>query len=101
MQTEIRIRSSWEVESKAQIFFQTSSFQSILRLRKIKLASQIMHQLLLRMTKTMKKKEAWFKNEEKHTKFRLQEFILMTSLNTIDCEDVNKTLGTDFLIVKN
>ncbi|CAA3023479.1 Hypothetical predicted protein [Olea europaea subsp. europaea] len=76
-----------------------SCFGSLLRLKDIKLASQVIHQLLLRKLRT-NKKEVWFKIGEKNTKFGLEEFILVTGLNAGDENDVDKTLGEECRIVK-
>ncbi|CAA3020587.1 Hypothetical predicted protein [Olea europaea subsp. europaea] len=76
-----------------------SCFGSLLRLKNIKLASQVIHQLLLRKIMT-NKKEVWFKIGEKNAKFGLEEFILVTGLNVGDDNDVDKTLGEECRIVK-
>ncbi|KAL2549640.1 uncharacterized protein Fot_11170 [Forsythia ovata] len=79
--------------------FETSCFGPLLKLRKIKLASQLVHQLLLRWMKT-KKEEAWFKIGNKRARFGLQEFVLVTGLNAGGCENVDKSGGADCRIVK-
>ncbi|KAL2506254.1 Ubiquitin-like protease domain-containing protein [Abeliophyllum distichum] len=80
--------------------FETSCFGPLLKLRKIKLASQLVHQLLMRSTKT-KKEEAWFKIGNKRARFGLQEFVFVTGLNATSSENVEKSGGTDCRIVKD
>ncbi|CAA3009417.1 Hypothetical predicted protein [Olea europaea subsp. europaea] len=72
-----------------------SCFGSLLRLRDIRLASQVIHQLLSRKMKTNKNGEVWFKIGDKRAKFGLEEFVLVTGLNVGDENDVDKTLWTD------
>ncbi|KAL2505382.1 Ubiquitin-like protease domain-containing protein [Abeliophyllum distichum] len=80
--------------------FETSCFGPLLKLRKIKLASQLVHQLLMRSMKT-KKEEAWFKIGNKRARFGLQEFVLVTGLNATSSENVEMSGGADCRIVKD
>ncbi|KAL2490568.1 Ubiquitin-like protease domain-containing protein [Abeliophyllum distichum] len=80
--------------------FETSCFGPLLKLRKIKLASQLVHQLLMRSMKT-KKEEAWFKIGNKRARFGLQEFVLVTGLNATSSEIVEMSGGADCRIVKD
>ncbi|KAL2466865.1 Ulp1 protease family protein [Abeliophyllum distichum] len=80
--------------------FETSCFGPLLKLRKLKLASQLVHQLLMRSIKT-KKEEAWFKIGNKRARFGLQEFVLVTSLNATSSENVENSGGADCRIVKD
>ncbi|KAL2465384.1 Ulp1 protease family protein [Abeliophyllum distichum] len=80
--------------------FETSCFGPLLKLRKIKLASQLVHQLLMRSMKT-KKEEAWFKIGNKRARFGLHEFVLVTGLNATSSENVEMSGGTDCRIVKD
>lgn len=64
----------------------------------MKLASQVVYQLLLRMTKITKKK-VWFKIDDKHARFGLEKFVVVTGLNASNCEDVDKILGAQCQIV--
>ncbi|KAL2454251.1 Ubiquitin-like protease domain-containing protein [Abeliophyllum distichum] len=80
--------------------FETSCFGPLLKLRKIKLASQLVHQLLMRSMKT-KKEEAWFKIGNKRARFGLQEFVLVTDLNATSSENVEMSRGADCRIVKD
>ncbi|CAA2949329.1 Hypothetical predicted protein [Olea europaea subsp. europaea] len=79
--------------------FSESCFGSLFRLKDIKLALQVIHQLLLRKIRT-NKKEVWFKIGEKNAKFGLEEFILVTGLNAGDDNDVHKTFREECRIVK-
>ncbi|KAL2498663.1 Ulp1 protease family protein [Abeliophyllum distichum] len=80
--------------------FETSCFGPLLKLRKINLASQLVHQLLMRSMKT-KKEEAWFKIGNKRARFGLQEFVLVTDLNATSSENVEMSGGADCRIVKD
>ncbi|KAL2517947.1 DUF1985 domain-containing protein [Abeliophyllum distichum] len=55
----------------------------------------------MRSTKTAKEEEAWFRIGNKHARFGLQEFVLVTGLNAGGFEDVYKSVGSHCLIVKD
>ncbi|CAI9764735.1 unnamed protein product [Fraxinus pennsylvanica] len=47
-----------------------------------------------------KKEEIWFKIGDKRARFGLEEFVLVTSLNAGNDDNVDKTLGAECQIVK-
>lgn len=76
-------------------------FRSLLRLRDIRLALQVVHQLLLQKMKTTKQEEIWFKNGDERARLGLEEFVLVIGLNVGDCNNMHKTLGTKCQIMKD
>ncbi|KAL6560687.1 hypothetical protein OROGR_004246 [Orobanche gracilis] len=89
-----------KLDKKCKEKLETSCFGSLLKLGRIKLASQIVHNLILRLAKNNTEKEAWFVIGNKLARFGLQEFVLVTGLKAGRFEDV-KTYGVDSPLVKN
>ncbi|KAL6509456.1 hypothetical protein OROGR_022766 [Orobanche gracilis] len=89
-----------KLDKKCKEKLETSCFGSLLKLGRIKLASQIVHNLILRLAKNNTEKEAWFVIGNKLARFGLQEFVLVTGLKVGRFEDV-KTYGVDSPLVKN
>lgn len=50
--------------------------------------------------KTSQKEEVWFKIGDKQARFGWEEFVLVTSINAGNDDNVDKTLGTECQIVK-
>ncbi|CAI9764566.1 unnamed protein product [Fraxinus pennsylvanica] len=95
------VHDVWEkLDTNYQKKLRESCFGSLLRLRDIRLASQIIHQLLLRKLKTGKKEEVWFKIGGKRTRFGLEEFVLVTGFIAGNDDNVDETLGAECRILK-
>ncbi|CAA3020171.1 Hypothetical predicted protein [Olea europaea subsp. europaea] len=89
----------YSLDDKHQDLFTNSCFGHLLSLRNIKLASQLVHQLILRSISTSKENEVYIKVGDKLARFGLQEFTLVTGLNAGNLENEDLTLGQNFILI--
>ncbi|CAA2979161.1 Hypothetical predicted protein [Olea europaea subsp. europaea] len=90
----------YSLDEKHQDLLTNSYFGHLLCLRKIKLASQLVHQLILRSISTSKENEVFIKVGDKLARFGLQEFTLVTGLKAGDLENEDPKLGQNCRLVK-
>ncbi|XP_022895266.1 uncharacterized protein LOC111409451 [Olea europaea var. sylvestris] len=90
----------YSLDEKHQDLLTNSCFGHLLCLRKIKLASQLVHQLILRSISTSKENEVFIKVGDKLARFGLQEFTLVTGLKAGDLENEDPKLGQNCRLVK-
>ncbi|CAA2979799.1 Hypothetical predicted protein [Olea europaea subsp. europaea] len=90
----------YNLDDKYQDLFTNSCFGHLLILRNIKLASQLVHQLILRSISTSKENEVFIKVGDKLARFGLQEFTLVTRLKVGDLENEDLKLRQNCRLVK-
>ncbi|XP_052176003.1 uncharacterized protein LOC127790500 [Diospyros lotus] len=91
----------YSLDAEHKDLFTKSCFGHLLNVANMKIALQMVHQLILRSVKTSKQNEVWFKFGNQLARFGLEEFTLVTGLKAGELEFEDESLGLQCHLLQN